>query len=1715
MPYNINNTSDLFSCEFDSKNIFGYEGGYYNTDDGIAIKQSVNLTESFEDSNYNFLFNGTPFTRTIKSTDKGDIACGYIGTTNPSSTIDCTTEIEAANDNAYIEFDYLASSELSYDWCRFFIDDVEKLKKSGPYTNYFTKVRYNLTKGKHTLKWQYKNDSSGNKGDSKFYVTNIVFDSGANTFNPKMVVISNPIDFSNFTSDMKLHLNYNHENTNTDYKLIASYDFWESYITVQDGYKCSALVGKEDVMFAIVYTRNSEDANICFHSLNITTSISGEDEMEPVQQNILVDTKRSSYLKPTIIDLDVNDAASRNQFQLLNHNVVTHSGRYGMTFKEDSYAELGGDSCYDEWSKFNIEYTSPVEPWECEAMYTGDEYDWNLSLFMQRNSHYMAALSFTTNFSSYGADSLELCVDIRIPDYINPWDNIIDVYQNGSWIAEMRYNGWGGYENNIIPLPNGVGWNDTFSFVYKNTNMEHDSAELYLRNISFKESYWGTNEFEARKSTPIKTDIIKAGNFSVILDESNTTLGLSGEITRLLRLSTNSNMSNPIDIPIQDKSSSYDTPYDLPQDEMYASIVYKRKWGSERTTLHKFKVSSTETIEPPKENVPVKITLDTQRGLAKDISITSDTKREVSDGYSLKIDYDYLVDYPDKFKLNSMVVDRDNKTFSFQTYSEEVAAHHDMTSADSAYNISYYNVFYYDEEKPFKDATDFTYAREYDRGTGDYIQYGAMFLPEMHKVAGMMIVSGLNPTKSAEMTFKVKVATVGDLEQGEADFVLVATDTTTETPQMINCTNNYQDVTVSISSGDIWDDGTARVHFQYNNFHLGNFVDVELRLAHVQVTQTSAHGLNLVMQSAKKMSTRQFKKIGVDINIDAEMSDKVKAYIGFSNNPLWNVYDSDLVIFGRTRLGEDTRAIKHNMIDYDLLDGVALDKNCPDEAYLTIVFERPADLSQYINLKSIELVESDEYKAVVKKEFEGTRAITKDSSISNDSNRRIGVENNLISDTQRDIVANRWISAHAYGTTSMNGVVEVTGQHTNGMTLVPEAITEYKLNPSNYDFTVSKAKIRVHRSLDGRYFHENYENLATSEYIKIEYSVDGKQTYHDLVANPDNSIAEIEVPRGIKSIFFKYSAKVNNKCNLTIQAYVEALSIFDERIQFYAAINNAINDNYDTVIIGSRTYRRHTIYFEGFYGMKSSLPQVADLYIDFGGYNSQIKLGLATSANGDILVDGKEAVWTDMDFNAVDVYIRTDSKEKIKAIYMTTFREREVNIVADTWRKASGKVLDFNFATRRRVHKAVNPASDSLRLSHRKQKSGFITKRTVFKSDNKGIDLKRTVTKGVKSNIESIRRTVLDKVLDIMTKRTVIRSAKVIGDTSRLINANHLEVFNDTKRTVISEDVVRNKTKRQISVNKEFECESNRKLVKNIAVKSKTRRSLVKKANDSIKTIRKAIKNANMISDSKRRIAKETGAAVKTKRSVIYALVLPVDTVRRIRMIFNTAVSIAVEVKRMVIKEASSLSDTDRFIGYIFNSLLDTTRKAVNNNKNTVSTERKVIKDINALGDTTKSVIKDIETSSDTNRSVYWRIYSKTNYDLLRQGVKTGNADFITKRSVVVRDIEGYDTLRDTFFQTEVNVGMDLERRLLINKEFECDTDRLPFYFVNKQYEAKRSHVYHKKAFMFDTARDKYVVDMTRVYYDTLRAVKVINPHAKVYEYNIKICNTLEFDIKM
>ncbi|MCW5553736.1 MAG: carboxypeptidase regulatory-like domain-containing protein [Verrucomicrobiae bacterium] len=144
----------------------------------VRVSVAPNLTgasgEGFETGD----FSGQTWTFTGESpwvVQSGTVASGGYAaasgtiTHNQCSGMKVTLDCQAGE----VSFAYAVSSEVGFDFLRFYIDGVQQTTWSGSVG--WTNVSYPVTAGAHTFEWRYTKDGSVSSGNDKVWVDDIVF----------------------------------------------------------------------------------------------------------------------------------------------------------------------------------------------------------------------------------------------------------------------------------------------------------------------------------------------------------------------------------------------------------------------------------------------------------------------------------------------------------------------------------------------------------------------------------------------------------------------------------------------------------------------------------------------------------------------------------------------------------------------------------------------------------------------------------------------------------------------------------------------------------------------------------------------------------------------------------------------------------------------------------------------------------------------------------------------------------------------------------------------------------------------------------------------------------------------------------------------------------------------------------------------------------------------------------------------------------------------------------------------------------------------------------------------------------------------------------------------------------------------------------------------------------------------------------------------------
>ena len=220
--------------------------------------------------------------------------------------------------------------------------------------------------------------------------------------------------------------------------------------------------------------------------------------------------------------------------------------------------------------------------------------------------------------------------------------------------------------------------------------------------------------------------------------------------------------------------------------------------------------------------------------------------------------------------------------------------------------------------------------------------------------------------------------------------------------------------------------------------------------------------------------------------------------------------------------------------------------------------------------------------------------------------------------------------------------------------------------------------------------------------------------------------------------------------------------------------------------------------------------------------------------------------------------------------------------------------------------------------------------------------------------------------------------------------------------------------------------------------------------------------------------------------------------------------------RRRVIKATNTLSDTNRKTAITNPDILsDTLRKVIFKTgpiTKQIDTKRLTILNTSTSLDLYRFLTHDTHKTYDTYREIYFEVHVVNTYDTDRSLRVEDTLIANTNRFLVEKATNVLDTYRRSY--SKIDNKIDTTRAAIVYHDIQIDTDRLPFIFVNSLYEAKRDSVYLVPVYRYDTTRDLYVLDMTKVYADTLRAITKDIDVAPVV-FNISITDTLFFNIKL
>ncbi|MCK4980649.1 MAG: T9SS type A sorting domain-containing protein [Candidatus Delongbacteria bacterium] len=163
--------------------IKGTAGGFSDTDEFVITvfdpaSYNVEDFETGDFSKYQWEFSGSSdwFINTTYS---------YEGTyCTQSSDISSNQSAEISIDMDYavagnLFFWYRVSSEGNYDFLKFYIDGVEKIRISG--SSAWIEASFPISAGSHQFKWRYDKDVSGDEGMDCAWIDEIIFEGGTPT----------------------------------------------------------------------------------------------------------------------------------------------------------------------------------------------------------------------------------------------------------------------------------------------------------------------------------------------------------------------------------------------------------------------------------------------------------------------------------------------------------------------------------------------------------------------------------------------------------------------------------------------------------------------------------------------------------------------------------------------------------------------------------------------------------------------------------------------------------------------------------------------------------------------------------------------------------------------------------------------------------------------------------------------------------------------------------------------------------------------------------------------------------------------------------------------------------------------------------------------------------------------------------------------------------------------------------------------------------------------------------------------------------------------------------------------------------------------------------------------------------------------------------------------------------------------------------------------
>lgn len=159
---------------------FAVEAGVYTASQNYDAKIGL-ILEDFETgdfSQYEWTNGGNQPWQIVTAAPYSGSYAAKSGTISHNQSSQLILQYETGS-NDTISFYYKVSSESSYDYLRFFIDNVKVGEWSGSIA--WSKASYPVTAGMRTFKWEYMKDGSVSSGDDCAWIDDVVFPPMATT----------------------------------------------------------------------------------------------------------------------------------------------------------------------------------------------------------------------------------------------------------------------------------------------------------------------------------------------------------------------------------------------------------------------------------------------------------------------------------------------------------------------------------------------------------------------------------------------------------------------------------------------------------------------------------------------------------------------------------------------------------------------------------------------------------------------------------------------------------------------------------------------------------------------------------------------------------------------------------------------------------------------------------------------------------------------------------------------------------------------------------------------------------------------------------------------------------------------------------------------------------------------------------------------------------------------------------------------------------------------------------------------------------------------------------------------------------------------------------------------------------------------------------------------------------------------------------------------